>query len=202
MKTSNKLTSLLALAILPLFSNAYAELPFNYAKASAAYANAGNTASGMLDRIYFGGSFGASQADNYCKDIKSCENKDSSWKAFAGYKINELLSAEVAYTSIGDLHQKGEASDISALSATGVANLPINGQFGIFGKAGFSHWRTENTESNKSDTGMTYGLGAKVSLSESMKLRAEWEHLPSIETSHTEETNINMLSIGIELSTY
>ena len=205
MKTNNKLTALIALTVLPLFSNAYADLPsnpFNYAKASAAYADASNTASSMMDRIYFGGSFGSSEADSYCEITKGCEDKDSSWKAFAGYKINELLSAEAAYTSIGDLHKSGQASDISALSVTSVANLPINGQFGVFGKAGFSRWSSENTDSKKSGTGLTYGLGAKVNLSESMKLRAEWERLPSIETSHTEETDIDMLSVGIELSTF
>ncbi len=205
MKNNTKLKALIALVTLPLFSNVQADLPsnpFNYAKASAAYVDATSTATGMMDRIYFGGSFGSSEADSYCEITKGCENKDSSWKAFAGYKINELLSAEGAYTSIGDLHKKGEASDISALSVAGVANLPINDQFGIFGKAGFSRWTSENTESKKSGTGMTYGLGAKVNLNESMKLRAEWERLPTIETSHTEETDIDMLSVGIELSTY
>ncbi|RTZ62710.1 MAG: hypothetical protein DSZ29_07930 [Aquificaceae bacterium] len=205
MKTNNKLKALIALAVFPLFSNVYADLPsnpFNYAKASAAYVDATNTATGMMERIYFGGSFGASEADNYCEITKGCADKDSSWKAFAGYKINELLSAEAAYTSIGDLHKAGAASDISALSVAGVANLPINDQFGIFGKAGFSRWTSENTDSKKSGTGLTYGVGAKVNLSESMKLRAEWERLPSIETSNTEETDINMLSVGIELSTF
>ena len=205
MKNNIKLKALIALATFPLLSNVQADLPsnpFNYAKASAAYVDASNTASGMMDRIYFGGSFGSSEADNYCETTKGCENKDSSWKAFAGYKINELFSAEAAYTSVGDLHKKEGVSDISALSVTGVANLPINGQFGVFGKAGFSRWSSENTDSSKSGTGMTYGLGAKVNLSESMKLRAEWERLPSIETSHTEETDIDMLSVGIELSTF
>jgi hypothetical protein len=49
---------------------------------------------------------------------------------------------------------------------------------------------------------MTYGVGAKMHISEKTKLRAEWEKLPSIETSSTEKTDVNMLSVGVELSTY
>jgi len=204
MKTKNNLKILIALTALPLFSSVSADLPsstFNYAKAAAAYVNTPSTGMGMMDKIYFGGSFGSSEADDYCTTTKGCTDKDSSWKAFAGYKINELFSTELAYTSIGDLHKEGTASDISALSVTGVANLPINDQFGIFGKAGFSRWTSENTDSDRSGTGLTYGVGAKVNLSESMKLRAEWERLPTIETSNTEESDIDILSVGIELST-
>ncbi len=192
----------IALAAILTFSTVNADLPqvgFNYAKASAAYID--QSTSGMMDRIYFGGSFGASEADNYCSITSGCENKDSAWKAFAGYHINETFSAEAGYTSIGDLHKNGTSSDISALSVSGIANIHVNDQFGVFAKAGFSSWKSKNTDSDKSGTGLNYGVGAKVSLSESMKLRAEWERLPSISTSNTEESDISMMSIGVELST-
>jgi opacity protein-like surface antigen len=196
---------LITVAVLGAFSSVSAEFPgFSYAKASVAYIDQSTT--GMTDRIYYGGSFGASEAESYCVDgkgwrSKSCEDKDSSWKAFAGYNINETFSAEVAYTSIGDLHKAGEFSDISALSVSALANFNINDQLGVFGKAGLSHWESENSDSKKKGTGLSYGLGAKVSLSESMKLRAEWEHLSSVSTSHKEKSDIDMMSIGIELST-
>lgn len=190
----------ITVAIFALFSSVSAEIPgFNYVKASAAYID--QSTAGMTDKIYFGGSFGASEAENYCTITSGCENKDSSWKAFAGYNINETFSAEAAYTSIGDLHKAGTSSDISALSVSALANFNINDQFGVFGKAGLSHWESENTDGKKSGTGLSYGLGAKISLSESMKLRAEWERLPSVSTSHKKESDIDMMSIGVELST-
>lgn len=192
-------------SLLTLFSNSYADLPntaFNYAKASANYVDAtASAATGMLDKLYFGGSFGSSEADSYCSITSGCEDKDSSWKGFAGYKINELFAAEAAYTSIGDLHKSGTASDISAFSLSGVATLPINTQFGVFGKAGLTHWSSENTDGDQSGTGMTYGIGAKMNFNESMKLRAEWEKIPGIKTSTSEEQDVDMLSVGIEMST-
>ena len=193
---------LISLTTLPIFSNVCADLPragFNYAKASAAYID--QSTSGTLDKIYFGGSFGSSEAENYCTVTSGCENKDSSWKGFVGYNIDERFGVEAAYTSVGDLHKDGTVSDISAISASAIANLPINDQFAIFGKAGFARWKSDNTGSEKSGTGLTYGFGAKVNLSETMKLRAEWERLPSISTSTTEESDIDMMSVGIELST-
>jgi OOP family OmpA-OmpF porin len=205
MKTPLKtiaLKILISLTTLPLFSNVCADLPragFNYAKASAVYID--QSTSGTMDKIYFGGSFGSSEAENYCLVTSGCENKDSSWKGFIGFNINETFSAEATYTSIGDLHKSGTASDISAFSVSALANLPINDQFAVFGKAGLSRWKSENTDSEKSGSDMTYGVGAKINLNETMKLRAEWEHLPSISTSNTEESDIDMMSIGIELST-
>ena len=195
--------TLIALVTLPLFSNVCADLPragFNYAKASAAYIDQ-STAS-MMDSVYFGGSFGASEAESYCTVTKGCEDKDSSWKGFIGYNITEMFSAEAAYTNIGDLHKKGTISDISALSLSGVANIKVNDQIGVFAKAGFSRWESENTDSDKSGTGLSYGVGAKVSLNESMKIRAEWERLPEVSTSNTESSDIDMMSIGIEISTF
>ncbi len=201
-KKNIKLVVFVSATTLLLSSNVSANLPkagFNYIKASAAYIDQSST--DMMDRVYFGGAFGRSEAESYCTVTKGCENKDSSWKVFTGYNISETFSAEAAYTSIGDLHKKGTSSDISALSVSGVANLNVNDQLGVFAKAGFSRWESKNTDSDKSGTGLTYGLGAKVSLSESMKLRAEWERLPSINTSNTEESDMDMMSIGVELST-
>jgi OOP family OmpA-OmpF porin len=192
----------MTLITLPLFSNVCADLPqagFNYGKASAAYIEQSTT--GLMDNLYFGGSFGVSEAENYCAITSGCEDKDSSWKGFVGYKINETFSAEAAYTNIGDLHKNGTISDISALSLSGVANATINDQFSLFGKAGFSQWKSKNTDSDKSGTGLSYGAGAKISLNESMKIRAEWERLPAVSTSHTEASDIDMMSIGIEIST-
>lgn len=202
---NNKITTLIALVALPFFSSAYADLPsggFNYGKASAAYIDTAAAAGGMLDRMYFGGSFGSSEASDYCPIASGCEDTDSSWKGFAGYNVTEMLAAEVAYTNIGDFHKNGTASDVSAFSVSGVANIPVNGSFGVFGKAGLSRWSSENTDGDTSGTGVSYGLGAKVNLSESMKLRAEWERIPGIETSHTEESDVDMLSIGIEMTSF
>lgn len=206
MKLLNK--SLLAVGLLSISVSAIADLPtkaFDYTKASTNYVDNTSSSSGGSDyasRIYFGGTIGPSEGIKYCSGATNCEDKDTAWKVFGGYKVIDKLSAEVAYVNLGDMHKNGTNSDVSAFTANAVGTLPINERFDVFGKFGVMRWSSDNSAGNESGFGTTYGIGAKMSLNETMKLRAEWEKFPDIETSPTEETDVNMLSIGVELSTY
>jgi len=207
-------TSVLALGLFSLSATTLADLPkaFDYNKASTNYVD--NTSSGgtggtfddMASKMYFGGSIGPSEAGDYCAGATGCEDKDTAWKVFGGYKITERLSAEASYVNLGDIHKAVDAtvqnSDVSAMTATAVGTMPVNDQFDVFGKVGAMRWSSDNTAGSESGFGMTYGVGAKMNISEKTKLRAEWEKLPGIETSPGNETDVNMLSVGIELSTY
>ena len=206
-------TPLLALGLLSLSATTLADLPkaFDYNKASTNYvdntsSDGANTFDDMASRTYFGGSIGPSEADSYCTGATGCEDKDTAWKVFGGYKMTERLSAEAAYVNLGDIHKTSggtvQNSDVSALTAAAVAAMPISDQFDIFGKVGVMRWSSDNTAGDESGFGMTYGVGAKMNISEKTKLRAEWEKLPSIETAPGEKTDVNMLSVGVELSTY
>lgn len=205
--------SLLTFGLLSLSATASAELPkeFDYNKASTNYVD--NTSLGsaatfdnVANKIYFGGTIGSSEARSYCTGATGCEDEDTAWKVFGGYKITERLSAEATYINLGDIHKTVggtvQNSDVSAFTATAIGAMPINDQFDIFGKVGVMRWSSDNTAGDESGFGMTYGIGAKMHISEKTKLRAEWEKLPSIETASGEKTDVNMLSIGVELSTY
>ena len=210
--------SLLTLGLISLATASFADLPkaFDYNKASTNYVD--NTSSGgvstfddVANRTYFGGTIGPSDSSSYCTNANRCEDKDTAWKIFGGYKITERLSAEAAYVNLGDIYKTPTSgstagtvqnSDVSALTATAVGTMPINDQFDIFGKVGAMRWSSDNTAGSESGFGLTYGIGAKMHISEKTKLRAEWEKLPSIETAPGEKTDVNMLSIGVELSTY
>jgi OOP family OmpA-OmpF porin len=206
-------TSFLALGLLSLSATTLADLPkaFDYNKASTNYVD--NTSSGgsstfddVANKTYFGGSIGPSEADSYCTGATGCEDNDTAWKVFGGYKITERLSAEAAYVNLGDIHKTSggtvQNSDVSAFTASAIGSMPINDQIDIFGKVGAMRWSSDNTAGSESGFGMTYGVGAKMNISERTKLRAEWEKLPDIETAPGEETDVNMLSVGVELSTY
>lgn len=211
MKILNK--SMLTLGLITLSiatsSSSFAE-GFDYKKASANYvdntSSGNNDGAGGLNQYYFGATIGASDAGSYCSGSTSCEDGDTAWKVFGGYKISENLSAEASYVNLGDLHKTTgagtENSDVTALTATAVGSMPINEQFDIFGKVGGMRWSSDNTSGSQDGFGLTYGVGAKMNLNETTKLRAEWEKFPSIETSTTDKTDVNMLSVGVELSTY
>jgi len=208
-------TSLLAFGLLSLPASTFADLPktFDYNKASTNYVDNTTSAGGgensfddIVSKTFFGGSIGPSDAGSYCTGASGCEDKDTAWKIFGGYKITERLSAEAAYVNLGDIHKTTgggvQNSDVSAITASGVAAMPITDQIDIFGKLGLMRWSSDNTAGSESGFGMTYGVGAKMNISEKTKLRAEWEKLPGIETAPGDKTDVNMLSVGVELSTY
>lgn len=199
--------SVLVLGLLPVLcaiNNASADLPksFDYNKASASYVDNTSGGSGVANPYYFGGMIGPSEGSSYCSGATSCEDSDTAWKLFGGYKFTDKLSAEGSYVSLGDLHKAGSSSDVSALAAHAVGTLPVTDQFDVFGKLGLMRWSSDNTAGSESGFGATYGVGAKMHLSETTSLRAEWEKYPGIETSPTEDTDVNMLSVGVELSTF
>lgn len=210
MKLFNK--SLLVLGLFPAIvavTTVQADLPkaFDYNKASANYVdNTSGDNGGVSNPYYFGGTIGPSEGGNYCSGATNCEDKDTAWKLFGGYKFTDKISAEAAYVSLGDLHKGTGAtstnSDVSAMTVNAVGTIPVTEQFDVFGKVGAMRWSSDNSAGDESGFGATYGVGAKMHLNETTKLRAEWEKFPGIETGPSEKTDINMLSIGVELSTY
>lgn len=188
-----------------LISTTHADLPttFDYNKASTNYVDStSNGLSSVANPIYFGGTIGSSEGSTYCDGATGCEDSDTAWKVFGGYKITEKLAVEGAYLNIGDLYKNGQNSDISAFTINGVGTLPVTEKFDVFGKLGATRWSSDNTGGSESGFGMTYGVGAKMNLNETTKLRAEWEKVTDIETSNTEKTDVNVLSLGVELSTF
>jgi len=197
--------SFILMGLLSSFTLTHADLPktFDYNKASTNYVD--NTSSGgdlFSKGYYLGGAIGQSEASTYCNGATSCEDSDSAWKVFGGYQLIDKVSVEGAYLNLGDIRKDGQNSDVSAFAAYGVGTLPVTEKFDAFAKIGGAYWRSENSDGNQNGFGLAYGIGAKMSLNETTKLRAEWEKLTDVETSNSEDTDINMLSIGVEFSTF
>jgi OOP family OmpA-OmpF porin len=203
MKTSQK--SIFLFGLISLFSTTNADLPkaFDYNKASTNYVdNTSGSPSSVANPYYFGGAIGAAEADSYCSGETNCEDSDTAWKVFGGYKFTDKLSVEGAYMNLGDVHKNGSNSDVTAFGAYGVGTLPVTEQFDVFGKLGATRWSSDNTDGDQSGFSASYGVGAKMNINESTKLRAEWEKVLDVETSNTQSSDVNMLSVGVELSTF
>lgn len=150
---------------------------------------------------YLGGAIGQSNASNYCDGASGCEDSDTAWKLFGGYEVIDKISVEGAYLNLGDIRKDGENSDITAFAAYGVGTLPVTERFDAFAKVGATYWDSDNTENDETGFGLAYGLGVKMTINETTKLRAEWEKILDVDTG-SKETDINVLSIGFELSTF
>lgn len=160
--------------------------------------------------FYIGGSFGQSKVSDFSSsDVNSglaslginatstTDDKDTGWKAFAGYRIMKYLAVEGAYANLGEV----SANIISTAPVAGTANvqleneawtisalgiLPLNDKFSLFGRLGLNVWNIDvsasgtgsggATYSGSDDgTGVVYGLGAAFHLTPNLNLRAEWE---------------------------
>lgn len=201
--------SLLTLGLIPALvavTTLQADLPkaFDYKKASTNYVDntSGSGGNGFSNPYYFGGSIGSSEGSSYCSGESNCEDSDTAWKIFGGYKVIDKVSVEGAYVNLGDMHKDGNNSDVSAITVSAVGSLPVTEKFDVFAKVGAMRWSSDNTDSNESGFGATYGIGTKMHINETMSLRAEWEKFPGIETSDDDDTDVNMLSVGVELTTY
>ncbi|WP_158278931.1 outer membrane beta-barrel protein [Leucothrix arctica] len=197
MKTIKKIG--LAVALIPL-------LGAMSAHANIFEVNNASTQGGeFFEDVFFGGAFGQSEADDYCGTSSSCTEDDTSWKIYGGYKINDMIDAEVAYNSIGDLNREGEAgretAEIDALSISAVGKYEINDSVEALGKIGATRWTSNNSDGDEDGFSINYGFGAKVRLNETMKLRAEWESISDVETAGGRKTDVTTMSLGIELET-
>jgi len=166
--------------------------------------NAGSNGGEFFEDVFFGGSFGQAEADNFCTGSTDCNGEDTSWKVYGGYTLNKLMDVEVAYHSVGDLSRTTaagtETSEVSALSVSGVGKYEINETIEAFGKVGASSWSSSNSAGDQDGVGLTYGVGAKISMNENMRIRAEWETVSGVETG-SGKSDVSTMSLGIELKT-
>lgn len=218
----NSLIVISLVSISALAVSAESAKPFDYNNASTNFVNstssannvnnsssvnyANNTSAPRVDLFgkayYLGGTIGQSEASSFCDGASGCEDSDTAWKLFGGYKLLENVSIEGAYLNLGDIRKSGENSDISAFAGYGVATLPVTKKFDAFAKLGGAYWKSENTDGKETGFGLAYGLGAKMTLNQTTKLRAEWEKVNGIETSRSDDADVSMLSIGIEITTF
>lgn len=165
----------------------------------------------MGQGLYVGGSIGQASADSFCDGaagftVSGCDDSDTGWKVFAGYRFHRNFAGELSYMNAGEYTATVTAGATSATvnadaTAWGLAVLgiyPASEQFELFGKLGFVRGETDanvtvgGTSATVGDSGteLHYGFGAVYNLSRSLGIRAEWENV--------DDADLSMLSVGIQ----
>lgn len=162
---------------------------------------------------YIGGAIGQSEAGSWCDDpgvagvtITSCDDKDTAYKAFLGYRINKNFAVEGSYINFGDASATvtfgGSSASVDAsadgfgIAALGI--LPLSDKFELFGKLGFMHGDSEadvtvggsTVQVGDSGTELHYGVGGIYNLSRNLGVRAEWENV--------DDAELSVFSIGLQ----
>ena len=154
--------------------------------------------------FYLGGSLGQARFTEWCVDdpsVLSCDDKDSAWKIFGGYRFNRYFAVEGTYvdwgTASGTVAAPGGPRSVSAeqtsMGVAAVGSFPFTPEFSVFGKAGFLLTEQETPASSttqRDETELHYGLGLSFAFVPGWAARAEWER--------TDKLKVEMLSIGVE----
>ena len=136
------------------------------------------------------------------------DDKDTGWKIYGGYQINQTWGAELGYYRLGKLSLTGNILgtpvtgnvEVNGLNFSGVGTLPINKNFSAFGKLGFFSSRakasvsagTLSAAATDNSTNISYGLGVGYTLNQSLGLQAEWERVDGKGSD-----NVDLLSAGV-----
>lgn len=142
----------------------------------------------FAEGAYVGGSVGIVDYDICASGGGvTCDDSDTGFKVFGGMNINETFSLEVSYVDLGEVavsagSYKG-AIEVDAVSIDGIASIPVNDKFDVFGKLGVTNWAWDYNENYQligegSDHGLGFkaGAGFKVDLQDNVGLRVELEY--------------------------
>ena len=156
--------------------------------------------------FYVGGSVGQATFREFCVEaptVLACDDKDTAWKLFGGYRFSPFFALEASYVDFGKVQgtlSTGSGPRTIPLSQYGfglaaVGSHAFTPRFSAFGKAGFLMTEQETPASAsgttlREETEFHYGIGARFAFAPAWSVRAEWER--------TEKTKVDMLSIGVE----
>lgn len=156
--------------------------------------------------FYAGGSIGQTSVD-VCDDLNglgltSCDDKDTGFKLFGGYNFNQNFGVEIGFVDLGEITATGPGGtarlESDGFQAVAVGIIPINPQFGVFGKLGLFMWdvTASGPGGSLSDDGtdIMFGAGVAWRFTPQLSLRGEWERFDF------DGDDVDMLSVGLQFN--
>lgn len=152
--------------------------------------------------------YGRTEAKKYCDHITNCHNTDNGPKIEVGYDFNQNWGVELGYTSFGTLFESNDNSlslsqKSNAITLSVLGTLPINEWFGVYGRAGYARYDTNNSgvvdgvavEDESGNTPM-WGAGAKFTINEQFALRLEYQNYADLSDMPGRKDDVQGLFAG------
>jgi OOP family OmpA-OmpF porin len=160
--------------------------------------------------FYAGASVGQSTADCNVSG-GSCDDKDTAYRVFGGYKFHPNIAVEGGYSPLGETTASFPGANVTAEAnawdLVGVGIWPLGNNFSIFGKVGFYNAELKlggALSGKKTTTDLTYGVGGQYDFNRNLGLRLEWQRYSGVKSpdatagglTFSGETDIDVLSVG------
>ncbi|WP_375738711.1 outer membrane beta-barrel protein [Pseudomonas boanensis] len=123
--------------------------------------------------LYVGGGVTRVETDEH-----ALGDSDSSYKAFAGYRLNQYLAFEGAIVDLGSFSGDGKEFEGHSVQAAVHLGVPVGDRVRLFASGGVHAWDAEEeTAGDDNDLDLTYGAGIEVDLFRNVGVRLEQEVL-------------------------
>ncbi len=101
---------------------------------------------------------------------------------FVGYSFNKNLGVEIGYKDLGSYDYDGFPADAQALQASALISQPITENIDIYARLGVTnvHAAVRDSAFSKKATGLHVGIGIQYLITETIKLRAEYQSISKV----------------------
>ena len=149
-----------------------------------------------MSAVYAGLAIGQSKFTDACNGIPGCDDKDTAWGLFAGYRLHRNFAAEIGYHDLGSASAGGSHFDATAWELVGLGIWPINDQFSVYGKLGLFRGEAKSAGLSESNTDLTYGIGGQFDATQNIGLRVEWQRYPSLGGGALVKSDVDVLRLA------
>jgi len=151
--------------------------------------------------FYAGASVGQSKSD--CGGGGSCDDKDTAYRIFGGYKFHPNIAVEGGYSPLGETSGGNVTAEANAWDLVGLGIFPLGNNFSIFGKLGFYNAEIKLSgaaSGKKTTTDLTYGIGGQYDFNRNLGLRLELQRYSGVKAPDfggtSKDTDIDVVSVG------
>ena len=156
--------------------------------------------------FYAGASIGQSKSD--CNGGGSCDDKDTAYRIFGGYKFHPNIAVEGGYAPLGETSASFPGGNVTAEAnawdIVGVGSWPLGNNFSILGKLGFYNAEVKLgglASGKKTTTDLLYGLGGQYDFNRNLGLRLEWSRYSGVKSPDVAgisggDSDVDVLSLG------
>lgn len=170
---------------------------------------------------YFGLSAGQTMLPDYCESapglvVTTCDDEDTGYRIFGGYKFHTNLAVEGAYVNFGAFPATGSylglpfgvETELTGFTAHAVGMIPLGDRFTLLGRAGAIFWNMDSSaqvfgfSGSESESGadIALGIGGQFNFTPNFGLRADFDLYPDLGNDDTGEADVTMVSVGLVFS--